>query len=166
MVLVIGFLLLVSLVLSTVLTAIGNFFGNLIPGFAALGEILNFVISFIVITFLFAGIYKFLPDAKIPWKNLWVGAAVTSLLFTIGKVLIGLYLGHSGVGSTYGAAGSVVVLLIWVFYSAQILLFGAEFTQVYSNIGERQLNRRSTRYKLLKKPLIVLEHRIRTGVKL
>lgn len=132
MVVVIGFLLLVSLVLSAVLVGIGNFLGDRLPGFAALGQSINFLISFAVITLLFASIYKFLPDVKVPWKNLWVGSAVTALLFNIGKYLIGLYLGNSGVGSTYGAAGSLVVILIWIFYSAQILLIGAEFTQVYS----------------------------------
>lgn len=132
MVLVIGFLLLVSLVLSAVLAGVGTFFGGLVPGYAAVGQLLNFLISFAVITVLFASIYKFLPDVKVPWRNLWVGAAVTSLLFSIGKYLIGLYLGSSGVTSTYGAAGSIVVILVWVFYSAQILLIGAEFTQVYS----------------------------------
>lgn len=132
MVLVIAFLLLVSLILSAVLAGLGNLFGNLFPNFAALGEALNFLISFAVITVLFASIYKFLPDVKVPWKNLWVGSAVTALLFNIGKVLLGLYIGNSSVSSTYGAAGSLVVLLVWVFYSAQILLIGAEFTQVYS----------------------------------
>ncbi|HEY9658039.1 MAG TPA: YihY/virulence factor BrkB family protein, partial [Allocoleopsis sp.] len=97
MVLVIGFLLLVSLILSAVLTGVGNFFGGLIPGYAAIGQALNFVISFIVITVLFAAIYKFLPDVKVPWRNLWVGSAVTAFLFSIGKYLIGLYLGNSGV---------------------------------------------------------------------
>ncbi|MEX0271721.1 YihY/virulence factor BrkB family protein [Leptolyngbyaceae cyanobacterium UHCC 1019] len=132
MVLVIGFLLLVSLVLSSVLAAVSHVFNNLMPGLPILGQVINFLISFGVITVLFASIYKFLPDVKIPWKNLWVGAAVTAILFNIGKLAIGLYLGNSSVGSTYGAAGSLVVVLIWVFYSAQILLIGAEFTQVYS----------------------------------
>ncbi|WP_197985415.1 YihY/virulence factor BrkB family protein [Leptolyngbya sp. Cla-17] len=132
MVLVIGFLLLVSLLLSTVLATVSYFFNNLMPGIPILGQVINFAISFGVITVLFASIYKFLPDVEIPWKNLWVGAAVTAILFNIGKLAIGLYLGNSSVGSAYGAAGSLVVLLIWVFYSAQILLIGAEFTQVYS----------------------------------
>jgi membrane protein len=132
MVVVIGFLLLVSLLLSAVLAGIGAFFSNFIPQYAILGQLLNFIISFGVVTVLFASIYKFLPDVRVPWKNLWVGAAVTALLFNIGKYLLGLYLGSSSVASTYGAAGSLVVLLIWVFYSAQILLIGAEFTQVYS----------------------------------
>jgi membrane protein len=132
MVLVIGFLLLVSLILSAILTAISAFFSGYLPAFAVLGRILNFGISFAAITVLFASIYRFLPDVKIGWRNLWLGAGVTALLFNIGKYLIGLYLGSSGVGSTYGAAGSLVVVLLWVFYSAQILLIGAEFTQVYS----------------------------------
>lgn len=132
MVLVIGFLLLVSLVLSAVLAAISNLFGSFVPNLVIVGQTLNFIISFGVITVLIAAIYKFLPDVRVPWRNLWVGASVTALLFNVGKFLLGLYLGHSSVGSAYGAAGSFVVLLIWVFYSAQILLFGAEFTQVYS----------------------------------
>ncbi|MBE9014372.1 YihY/virulence factor BrkB family protein, partial [Pseudanabaenaceae cyanobacterium LEGE 13415] len=132
MVLVIGFLLLVALVLSAALSGISSYFGGFLPEAFQIGRILNFVLSFALITLLFASIYKFLPDVEVPWKNLWVGAAVTALLFNIGKYLIGLYLGNSSVGSTYGAAGSLVVVLLWVFYSAQILLFGAEFTQVYS----------------------------------
>jgi membrane protein len=128
MVLVIGFLLLVSLVLA----AIASYFGSLVPGLVIVGQVVNFIISFGVITVLIAAIYKFLPDVNIPWTNLWIGAGVTALLFNLGKFLLGLYLGSSSVGSAYGAAGSLVVLLIWVFYSAQILLFGAEFTQVYS----------------------------------
>lgn len=131
-VLVIGFLLLVSLVLSAVLAGVGAYFGNLVSDAVIFARFLNFAISFSVITLLIAAIYKFLPDVELRWKDLWVGAAVTSLLFNFGKYLIGLYLGNSGVTSTYGAAGSLVVILIWVFYSAQIILFGAEFTQVYS----------------------------------
>jgi membrane protein len=129
----IGFLLLVSLILSAVLAGLGNYFGELMPGLQVLWTILNFGLSFGVITLLFALMFKFLPDAKIAWSDVWIGALLTALLFTIGKSLIGLYLGNSGVGSTYGAAGSFVVLLLWVNYSAQILFFGAEFTQVYAN---------------------------------
>lgn len=132
MVLVIGFLLLVSLVLSAALAAISAFFGNFVPGYVVVGQILNFLISFGVVTLLFASIYKFLPDVEVPWKDLWVGAGVTALLFNFGKFLIGLYLGNSGVTSAYGAAGSLVVILLWVFYTAQILLLGAEFTQVFA----------------------------------
>lgn len=132
MVLGVGFLLLVSLVISTVISAVNTFAASLLPGSEFLFQILNQVISFVVITFLFGMIYKVLPDVKIEWRDVWVGAAITALLFTIGKFLIGLYLGNSSISSTYGAAGSFAVILVWIFYSAQILLFGAEFTQVYA----------------------------------
>jgi len=132
MLLVIGFLLLTSLVLSAGLAALGNFVGGLLPGIDLLWQILNFLVSFGVITVLFAAIYKILPDAKIAWDDVWIGAAITAFLFTVGKLLIGLYLGNASFGSTYGAAGSLVVILAWVFYSALILFFGAEFTQVYA----------------------------------
>ncbi|MEO8892332.1 MAG: YihY/virulence factor BrkB family protein [Coleofasciculaceae cyanobacterium] len=129
----VGFLLLVSLVLSTVLAVLGNYLGDLFPNLQLIWSVVNFTISFGIITLLFALIYKFLPDVKITWGDVGIGAAITALLFTIGKSLLGLYLANSSVGSTYGAAGSFVVLLLWVNYSAQILLFGAEFTQVYAN---------------------------------
>ena len=132
MVLGIGFLLLVSLVLSALLSALDTYLTDLLPGSIYLLQILNFVISFGVITLLFAMIYKILPDVQIAWSDVWIGAAVTSLLFAVGKFLIGLYLGNSSAGSAYGAAGSLVILLLWIYYSAQILLFGAEFTQVYA----------------------------------
>jgi membrane protein len=132
MVLVIGFLLLVSSLLSTILVSITHFINHLFPGIVILGRLLDFVLSFVVVTLLFASIYKVLPDVKVPWQNLWVGSAVTAFLFNIGKSLIGLYLGNSNIGSTYGAAGSIIIVLVWIFYSAQILLLGAEFTQVYS----------------------------------
>jgi hypothetical protein len=103
-----------------------------LPGGNVVWQVLNFVVSFGVVTALFAAIYKVLPDAEIAWSDVWVGAAVTALLFAVGKLLIGLYLGHASVGSTFGAAGSLLVFLVWVYYSAQILLFGAEFTQVYA----------------------------------
>ncbi len=92
----------------------------------------NFILSVGVVTVLFASIYKFLPDVDVAWRDVWVGAAVTSLLFTIGELLVALYLGQTSVGSPYGAAGSLVVLLVWVYYSAQILFLGAEFTHVYA----------------------------------
>ena len=129
----IGFLLLVSLVLSAALAALGKFFGYLLPVPEAILHIVNFVLSFGVITLLFAMMYKILPDVKIGWSDVWIGAAMTALLFSVGKFLIGLYLGKSGVASAYGAAGSLVVILLWVYYSSQILLFGAEFTFVYAN---------------------------------
>ncbi len=132
MVVGIGFLLLVSLAASAWLAALGKFFSRLLPLPAALLESANALLSFVVITFMFAVIYKLLPDVKLAWRNVWTGAAVTAVLFTLGKTLIGLYLGRSTVGSVYGAAGSLIVMLLWVYYSAQIVFFGAEFTKVYS----------------------------------
>jgi membrane protein len=132
MLLGIGFLLLVSLAVSAGLAALSSFLGDLLPGLFEVAKVLDFVISLGVITLLFAMIYKFLPDVKIRWGDVWVGAAVTSLLFTVGKFLIGLYLGYSSAASVYGAAGSLAVLLIWIYYTAQIVLLGAEFTQVYA----------------------------------
>jgi len=139
MVLGIGFLLLVSLVLSAALSAIGKFWSGWFPGWEIVLQIVNFVVSFVVVTGLFAMIYKFLPRCDIGWSDVWVGAAVTSLLFSIGKLLIGLYLGKSSVASSFGAAGSLVIVLLWVYYSAQIFLLGAEFTRTYSyRHGSRQ----------------------------
>jgi membrane protein len=133
-----GFLLLVSLILSSALAAIGNWFSGLLPLPETVLHLLNFVLSFAVITGLFALIFKILPDAKVAWKDVWIGAVLTAGLFTVGKYALGLYLGKSNVASAYGAAGSLVLILLWVYYSAQILLFGAEFTQVYANrFGER-----------------------------
>jgi membrane protein len=132
MVLGTGFLLLVSLVLSALLSVLGAWFGDLIPGPDLLLQVANQGISFVVITLLFAMIFKFLPDVEIRWRDVWIGAAVTALLFSIGKFAIGFYLGHAAVGSAYGAAGSLVAVLVWVYYSAQILYAGAEFTQVYA----------------------------------
>ena len=132
MVLTIGFLLLVSLIISAMLSGISKLEINLLPGFTLLWQLLNLAISFGFISLLFALIYKYLPDVKIRWQDVWVGAIITALMFTLGKFLIGLYLGRGSLGSSYGAAGSLIVFLAWVFYSAQILLFGAEFTQVYA----------------------------------
>ncbi|HEX7185688.1 MAG TPA: YihY/virulence factor BrkB family protein [Thermoanaerobaculia bacterium] len=132
MLLGIGFLLLVSLVVSTALAALDSYMIGLLPGAEMILRAVSFVVSFAVITLLFAMIYRFLPDVKIAWRDVWIGAAATALLFTIGKYLIGLYLGNSSVASVYGAAGSLVVLLLWIYYSTQILFFGAEFTQVYA----------------------------------
>jgi membrane protein len=133
MILGIGFLLLVSLVVSAGLSAVEETVGNAVPISEILLQIVNLVISIGVITVLFALIFKFLPDAEIAWRDVWLGAFVTALLFSFGKFLIGLYLGNSGVASSFGAAGSLVLLLVWIYYSAQILFFGAEFTQVYAN---------------------------------
>jgi membrane protein len=133
LVLGIGFLLMVSLVVSAGLSALGNFVTNSLGGLTLVAQALNVLISFVVITLLFALIFKFLPDVKIAWRDVWIGAALTSVFFNVGKSAIGFYLGSSSVASTYGAAGSLIILLLWVYYSAQILLFGAEFTQVYAN---------------------------------
>ena len=140
MILGIGFLLLVSLVVTAGLSATQETIGDAFPIPEFLLQILNLVISVGVITALFALIFKFLPDVKIGWRDVWMGAFVTSLLFSFGKTVIGIYLGNSAVGSTFGAAGSLVLLLLWIYYSAQILFFGAEFTQVYANqYGSRML---------------------------
>lgn len=133
-----GFLLLVSLILSSALAAFGKWFGGLLPLPEAVLQLMNFALSFLVVTGLFALIFKLLPDAKVAWRDVWIGAALTSALFTIGKFALGVYLGKSNVASAYGATGSLVLVLLWVYYSAQILLYGAEFTQVYANrVGER-----------------------------
>ena len=131
MVLAIGFLLLVSLALSAGLAALGELMESRLPGGEALWLGINFAISFGFITLLFAMIYKILPDIDLEWRDVWIGAGITALFFTLGKILIGLYLGHSTIVSTYGAAGSIVVILLWVYYSAQIVLFGAEVTHAY-----------------------------------
>ncbi len=133
MVLGIGFLLLASLVVSAGVSAFGEYIGTRWPMADFWLGLMNFTVSFLVITLLFGMIFKFLPEIKIAWKDVWLGAAVTSVLFSLGKFLIGLYLGRSEVGNTFGAAGSLAILLIWIYYSAQILFFGAEFTQVYAN---------------------------------
>ena len=132
MVLGVGFVLLVSLVVTAGVAVAGSFFSSVLPGGAVLWQVVNFGLSFAVTTLLFAAIYKVLPDVTVAWNDVWIGSAVTALLFTVGKLLIGLYLGHASVGSTFGAAGSLLVFLVWVYYSAQILFFGAEFTQVYA----------------------------------
>jgi membrane protein len=132
MVLGIGFLLFVSLVVSALLAAAGKFLTTMLPAPAALLQVLDVALSLVVITILFALIYKIVPDIRIAWRDVWIGAAITSVLFTIGKFLIGLYLGKASVGSAYGAAGSLVVLLVWVYYSAQILLFGAGLTRRFT----------------------------------
>lgn len=132
MVLGTGFLLLVSMVLSAVITGTADYLSEQMGGLVWLVQIASHVVSFVVVTLLFAMIFRFLPDADVHWRDVWIGAAFTSLLFSVGKYLMGLYLGTSSVGSAYGAAGSVVVLIVWIYYSAQILFFGAELTQVWS----------------------------------
>jgi membrane protein len=132
LVLGVAFLLLVSLVLSAALSAVGAYFSQTLPGGTTLWQVLNFLISLGVTSLLFALIYKVVPDVTIQWRDVWVGAIATALLFALGKLAIGLYVGRSSVASPFGAAGSVVALVVWVYYSAQILFFGAEFTQVYA----------------------------------
>jgi membrane protein len=132
MVLAIGFLLIVSLVVSAAIAAWGKYWSGWFGGMEALLHVANFVMSVVIVTVLFAIIYKFMPRAAIRWRDVWIGALVTSLLFSLGKFLIGFYIGKSGVESSYGAAGALVVLLVWVYYSAQTFLLGAEFTRVYA----------------------------------
>jgi membrane protein len=131
LVVALGFLLLTSLLVSAALSAIHSYLGNRFTGLVVLWEALNVVVSLGVITLLFALIYKVLPDVKLSWREVWVGALVTAGLFSIGKLVIGLYLGSTNIATTYGAAGSVIVILVWVYYSAQIILLGAEFTRAY-----------------------------------
>lgn len=132
MVLVIGFLLLVSLIGSAILQAVITYFSHVLPGINLIWHLVNFVLGFAITTLLFGLIFKVLPDVKITWSDVFTGAVLTSLLFSIGRYFLGKYLANSSFGSAYGAAGSVVVVLGWVYYAAQILFFGAEFTQVYA----------------------------------
>lgn len=128
-----GFLLIVSLAVSTALTAFSNYLDTVFPTGKLILPALNFVVSLALLAVLFAAIYKVLPDRQLQWRDVITGAAVTSVLFTIGKSLIGWYIGSSAVASSYGAAGGLIVLLLWVYYSAQTFLLGAEFTKVYAN---------------------------------
>jgi membrane protein len=139
MVLGISFLLLVSLSISAVLSIINHYFASLLGGAVIIAQVVNILISMGVITLIFALIFKFIPDAHVEWRDVWIGAIVTALLFTIGKSLLGLYLGNSATTSAYGAAASLVVLLLWVYYSAQILFLGAEFTQVFARHTRSQI---------------------------
>ncbi len=135
MILGIAFLLLVSLVISAGLAVLGTYLGSILPGIGAgLLELANNMISFGVITVLFAGMFKFLPDAEISWRDVWVGAAVTSLFFVLGKFAIGIYLGQSDPGEPFGAAASLAILLVWIYYASLILFFGAEFTETWAKV--------------------------------
>jgi membrane protein len=127
-----GFLLVLSLAATAAIAVIETFFAHLLPLPGAVLQLIDSIVSLAITTFLFALLFRTLPDLRIAWRRVWVGAAVTALLFTIGKYLIGLYLGKASVGSAYGAAGSLVVVLVWVYYSAQVFFFGAEFTHVYA----------------------------------
>lgn len=121
----------VSLVVSTMLTAFGNYLDSILPFGKVILTVLNVVVSLVLISFLFAAIYKVLPDRDLTWRDVAIGAVVTAVLFTVGKSLISWYIGSSAVASSFGAAGALIVLLLWVYYSAQIFLLGAEFTKVY-----------------------------------
>lgn len=139
MVLGVAFLLLVSLVLTTVLSVLGSRFTHALPGGEALWQGVNFVFSFAMISGIFALIFKVIPDAEVEWKDVWLGAAVTGGLFTLGKFLLGIYLGKAALASSYGAAGSLVALIVWVYYASQILFLGAEFTQIHARHGGRNI---------------------------
>jgi membrane protein len=138
-----GFLLMVSLVMGAVISAVGRWWSDTLGDWVWLAQSLNMGLGFVITTILFAMIYKLMPRAYVEWKDVWVGSLVTALLFSLGKALIGLYLSASGVASAYGAAGSLVLVLVWVYYSAQVFLLGAEFTWVYANArgSRRALNR-------------------------
>jgi membrane protein len=138
MVLGICFLLLVSLVFSAGLTIVRNLIDRRYHTFALTWTIVDTIFFFLIITMLFAMMYKVLPDAKVPWRDVWVGSVLTAALFTLGKYAIGLYLGNASIGRAYGGAGSIVVLLVWVYYSAQLVFLGAEFTYAYHKVrGDR-----------------------------
>jgi membrane protein len=139
MVLGVAFLLLVSLVISAGLAAAGRFFAERLPGGEAIWQVANFAISLGITTLLFALTFKIVPDAKIHWHEVWVGALVTATLFNLGKLLLALYIGRSATTSAYGAAGSLVALVVWVYYSSQILFLGAEFTQVYAQRSGKRI---------------------------
>ena len=132
MILGVAFLLIVSLVLSAVVAALGRWWSGAFGGWEVLAQSVNIVLGFVVTTGGFAMIYKLMPRVKVQWRDVWLGATVTALLFTIGRVLIGVYIGKSGIASGFGAAASLIVIFIWVYYSAQIFLLGAEFTWIYA----------------------------------
>ncbi len=132
LVLVLGFLLLVSLLLTAALAAVHEFLSHAVPAGSGVWRTINFVVTLAVVTLLIAMIFKVLPDVRIPWSYVWFGAVLTSALFGAGRFVIGFYLGHATIASSYGAAGSLVVFLVWVYYTSIILLFGAELTQVYA----------------------------------
>jgi len=132
MVLGIAFLLLISMIISAVLSALTAYFSYLLPGADFLWHIADLVVSFGVVTLLFALLFRYVPDEHVTWKDVWIGASATAILFDLGKFLIGFYIGETSIGSMFGAAGSVVVILAWVYYSSQLVFLGAEFTHVYA----------------------------------
>jgi len=133
MVLGMTFLLIVSLIVSAVLSALGKWWAPLFAGWEAVAHVGDILVTFALMSLMFAAIYKLLPRARVRWRDVWIGAGVTAALFAVGKFAIGLYLGRSSVASAFGAAGSLVVVMVWVYYSAQIFLLGAEFTRVYAH---------------------------------
>lgn len=140
LILVVGFLLLVSLLLSAALSAVSDWVGNMLSdGFAIVFHVLDIAVSIGIVTLLFASIFKFLPDARIRWRDVWVGALLTSFLFVIAKFALGVYFGNTNPGSAYGAAGTVILIMLWVSYAGLIVLFGAEFTQVYAEAHGRHV---------------------------
>lgn len=139
LVLSLGFLLLISLLINSFLSGIGNYLIGRFSNISAILSVVNLILSYALVTLLFAAIFRVIPDAYIRWRDVWIGAIVTMVLFSIGKYLIGLYLGNTSFSSSYGAAGSLVVVLIWVYFSSQIVLFGAEFTKVYSRMSGNPL---------------------------
>jgi membrane protein len=145
MVLGAGFLLLASLAISAGITVLGPYLAGLMSNYILLQSV-NVIASFLAITFVFALVYKIIPDIDIAWGDVWIGAAITSLLFSLGKFLMGLYLEHSAIESIFGAAGSLVVLLLWIYYSANILLLGAEFTHVYAKTRESRMIPKSEQF--------------------
>jgi membrane protein len=139
MVIAMGFLLLVSLVFGAALSALGKWGGTLFPGAVTVLQMLNLAVGFVVTVAFFATAYRLLPRARIAWSDVWVGAVATAVLFTLGKYLIGVYLGRAGISSGFGAAGSLVIILVWVYYSAQVFLLGAEFTWLFAHLhGSRR----------------------------
>lgn len=143
MVLGIGFLLLISLALSTAVAMLSNYLAAMLPLPPATWQVLSGLLTFAVVVGLFAMLFKFLPDARLKWNHVWIGSVITALLFTIGKFGLALYLGRSSAGSAYGAAGAIVLVLLWIYYSSIIFLFGAEFTQVYARNRGHQIEPRS-----------------------
>jgi membrane protein len=160
MVLGIGFLLLVSLILSAIIAAAGKVFAYYLPTPELVLHLITTVATFVMVTVLFALLYKVVPDIRIEWQDVWIGAAVTSSLFSLGKFLIGLYLGKASVGSAYGAAGSLVIFMVWVYYSAQIFFLGAEFTRTFAERHGSRAQLRAAKEKLERKKL----EEKRTGV--
>jgi membrane protein len=127
-----GFLLIVSLAITTWIAAAGRMYASFLPAHKAVLYVVNLLSSFLIITLLFAAIYKIMPKVQLEWRDVMLGGAVTSLLFTVGKLSLGIYLGKAGIASSYGAFASILVIVVWVYYSAQIVFFGAEFTKAFA----------------------------------